>query len=161
MWNDKPDGYPIPAWNPTGMGINFYPRVRVQVQISTRSLFAGGRVIALLDPLSSLLVGGYVVLLLKCSMRSSEWKLKSGLPDGQWWHLDVVFSLETSSWKPLFMPACLSLVNRCHGIWLLLYFRSSHGSSVPPPSCWSSPWCARRLGVCVLVMFSCCGLLSF
>jgi hypothetical protein len=52
MWNDKPDGYLIPAWNPTGMGtgMNFYPRVRVWVQISTRSLFAGGRVIALPDP---------------------------------------------------------------------------------------------------------------
>jgi hypothetical protein len=51
MWNDKPDGYPIPARNPTGMGtgMNFYPRVRVWVQISTRSLFAGGRVIALPD----------------------------------------------------------------------------------------------------------------
>jgi hypothetical protein len=26
MWNDKPDGYPIPAQHPmgTGMGINFY-----------------------------------------------------------------------------------------------------------------------------------------
>jgi hypothetical protein len=52
MWNDKPDGYPIPARNPTGMGMgmNFYSRVRVGVQISTRSLFAGGRVIALPDP---------------------------------------------------------------------------------------------------------------
>jgi hypothetical protein len=49
MWNDKPDGYPIPARNPMGMGtgMNFYPRIRVWVQISTRSLFAGGRVIAL------------------------------------------------------------------------------------------------------------------
>jgi hypothetical protein len=47
MWNDKPNGYPIPAQNPTGMGtgMNFYPWVRVQ--ISTRSLFAGGRVITL------------------------------------------------------------------------------------------------------------------
>jgi hypothetical protein len=48
MWNDKPDGYLIPAWNP--MGMNFYPRIRVQVQISTRSLFADGGVIALPDP---------------------------------------------------------------------------------------------------------------
>jgi hypothetical protein len=49
MWNDKPDGYPIPTQNPMGTGtdMNFYPRVRVQ--ISTRSLFAGGRVIALPD----------------------------------------------------------------------------------------------------------------
>jgi hypothetical protein len=54
MWNDKPDGYPIPAWNPTGTGtgMNFYPWVRVQISI--RSLFAGGRVIALPDPLPSL-----------------------------------------------------------------------------------------------------------
>jgi hypothetical protein len=52
MWNDKPDGYPIPARNPMGMGtgMNFYPRVRVWVQISTRSLFTGGRVIALPNP---------------------------------------------------------------------------------------------------------------
>jgi hypothetical protein len=49
MWNDKPDGYPIPARNPMGTGMNFYTRVRVQ--ISTRNLFAGGRVIALPDPL--------------------------------------------------------------------------------------------------------------
>jgi hypothetical protein len=50
MWNDKPDGYPIPAQNPMGMGtgMNFYPWVRVR--ISTRSLFAGGRIIALPDP---------------------------------------------------------------------------------------------------------------
>jgi hypothetical protein len=50
MWNDKPDGYPIPARNPMGtdMGMNFYPWVRVQ--ISTRILFASGRVIALPDP---------------------------------------------------------------------------------------------------------------
>jgi hypothetical protein len=56
MWNDKPDGYLIPARNPmgTGTGMNFYPRVRVRVQISTRSLFADGRVIALPDPLPSL-----------------------------------------------------------------------------------------------------------
>jgi hypothetical protein len=33
-----------------GTGMNFYPRVRIQVQISTRSLFADGRVIALPDP---------------------------------------------------------------------------------------------------------------
>jgi hypothetical protein len=37
-----------------GTGMNFYPRVRVQVQISTRSLFTGGRVITLPDPLPSL-----------------------------------------------------------------------------------------------------------
>jgi hypothetical protein len=49
MWNDKPDGYPIPARNPMGTGMNFYPWVRVQVQISTRSLFADGRVITLPD----------------------------------------------------------------------------------------------------------------
>jgi hypothetical protein len=50
MWNDKPDGYPIPARNPTGMGtgMNFYSWVRVQ--ISTHSLFADGRVITLPDP---------------------------------------------------------------------------------------------------------------
>jgi hypothetical protein len=52
MWNDKPDGYPIPVRNPTGMGtgMNFYPWVQVWVQISTRSLFADERVIALPDP---------------------------------------------------------------------------------------------------------------
>jgi hypothetical protein len=60
MWNDKPDGYLIPAQNPmgTGTGMNFYPWVRVRVQISTHSLFADGRVIALPDPLPSL--EGYV-----------------------------------------------------------------------------------------------------
>jgi hypothetical protein len=49
MWNDKPDGYPIPARNLMGTdtGMNFYPWV--WVQISTRNLFAGGRVIALPD----------------------------------------------------------------------------------------------------------------
>jgi hypothetical protein len=52
MWNDKPDGYPIPARNPTGMGtgMNFYPWVWVRVQISTHSLFAGGWVIVVPDP---------------------------------------------------------------------------------------------------------------
>jgi hypothetical protein len=56
MGNDKPDGYPIPAQNPMGkgMGMNFYPCVRVWVQISIRSLFTGGRIIALPDPLPSL-----------------------------------------------------------------------------------------------------------
>jgi hypothetical protein len=50
MWNDKPDEYLIPARNPTGTGtgMNFYPWIRVQ--ISTRSLFTGGRKIALPDP---------------------------------------------------------------------------------------------------------------
>jgi hypothetical protein len=64
MWNDKPDGYPIPARNPTGMGtgMNFYPRVRVRVQISTHSLFADGRVIALPDPLPSLVKSGMMKL---------------------------------------------------------------------------------------------------
>jgi hypothetical protein len=50
IWNDKPDWYPIPTRNPTGTGINFYPQVLVRVQISTRNLFAGGRVIGLPDP---------------------------------------------------------------------------------------------------------------
>jgi hypothetical protein len=54
MWNDKPDEYPIPDQNPTGTGMNFYPRIRVRVQISTHNLFTGGRVIALPDPLPSL-----------------------------------------------------------------------------------------------------------
>jgi hypothetical protein len=47
MWNDKPDGYPIPAQNPTGTGtgMNFYPRVRVQISI--HSLFVDERIIAL------------------------------------------------------------------------------------------------------------------
>jgi hypothetical protein len=50
MLNDKPDGYPIPARNPTGTstGMNFYPRVRVQ--ISTHNLFADRQVIALPNP---------------------------------------------------------------------------------------------------------------
>jgi hypothetical protein len=52
MWNDKPDGYLIPAWSPTGTGMNFYPRV--WVQISTRNLFTDGRVITLSDTLPSL-----------------------------------------------------------------------------------------------------------
>jgi hypothetical protein len=50
IWNDKPDWYPIPARNPMGTGINFYPQVLVRVQIFTRNLFAGGWVIALPDP---------------------------------------------------------------------------------------------------------------
>jgi hypothetical protein len=54
MWNDKPDGYPIPARNPmgTGTGTDFYPRVWVWVwvRIFTRNPFTGGRVIALPDP---------------------------------------------------------------------------------------------------------------
>jgi hypothetical protein len=37
----------------TGTGMNFYPWVRVRVQISTHSLFAGRRVIALPDPNST------------------------------------------------------------------------------------------------------------
>jgi hypothetical protein len=52
MWNDKSDGYLIPARSLTGTGMNFYLWVRVQ--ISTRSLFADGRVITLSDPLPSL-----------------------------------------------------------------------------------------------------------
>jgi hypothetical protein len=44
MWNDKPDGYPIPARNPMGTGTNFYPWVWVRVQIYTRNLFANGQV---------------------------------------------------------------------------------------------------------------------
>jgi hypothetical protein len=47
MWNDKPDGYPIPTRNLMGTGMNFYPWVRVQ--ISTHNLFTDGRVIALSD----------------------------------------------------------------------------------------------------------------
>jgi hypothetical protein len=54
MWNNKPDRYPIPVWNPMGMGtdtcMNFYPWVWVWVWISTRSLFTGGWVIDLPDP---------------------------------------------------------------------------------------------------------------
>jgi hypothetical protein len=38
----------------TGTDMNFYPWVRVQIQFFTRSLFIGGRVIALPDPLPSL-----------------------------------------------------------------------------------------------------------
>jgi hypothetical protein len=51
MWNDKPDVYPIPARNPTGMGtdMNFYPRVRIRVQISTRILFTYEQIIILSD----------------------------------------------------------------------------------------------------------------
>jgi hypothetical protein len=33
-----------------GTGMNFYPRVWVQIQISNRNIFAGERVIALPDP---------------------------------------------------------------------------------------------------------------
>jgi hypothetical protein len=50
MWNDKSDGYPIPARNPTGTSTDFYPQIWIRVQISTRSLFADGWVIALPDP---------------------------------------------------------------------------------------------------------------
>jgi hypothetical protein len=56
MWNDKPDGYPIPARNPTGTGTNFYLQVWVRVRISTRSLFTSERVITLPDLLPSLSV---------------------------------------------------------------------------------------------------------
>jgi hypothetical protein len=35
LWNDKLDGYPILAQNPTGTGMNFYPWLWVLVQIST------------------------------------------------------------------------------------------------------------------------------
>jgi hypothetical protein len=54
MWNDKLDGYLIPDRNPTGIGTNFYPRVRIQ--ISTHNLFADEQIITLTDsnPLSSL-----------------------------------------------------------------------------------------------------------
>jgi hypothetical protein len=47
MWNDKPDGYPIPGRNPmsTDMDMNVYPWVWVCVQISTRGLFTDGRII--------------------------------------------------------------------------------------------------------------------
>jgi hypothetical protein len=57
MWNDKPDGYPVPARNPMGMGTgtNFYPHVWVRVRISTYGLFTGGWVITLPDPLPSLI----------------------------------------------------------------------------------------------------------
>jgi hypothetical protein len=73
MWNDKPDGYPIPARNPTGTGMNFYPWVRVQ--ISTRSIIAGGRVIALPDPLPSLVVElDHKIPELYCYKHSSEIK---------------------------------------------------------------------------------------
>jgi hypothetical protein len=60
MWNDKLDGYPIPARNPTGTGtgMNFYPRVRVQ--IFTRSLFIDGRVIALPDPNPTLAIPKFI-----------------------------------------------------------------------------------------------------
>jgi hypothetical protein len=34
--------YPIPVQNPTGTSMNFYPRVWVQVRISTRNLFTNG-----------------------------------------------------------------------------------------------------------------------
>jgi hypothetical protein len=50
MWNDKPDGYPIPTQNPIGTdtGTDFYQWV--WVQISTRNHFADGWVISLPDP---------------------------------------------------------------------------------------------------------------
>jgi hypothetical protein len=50
MWNDKPDGYLIPARNLTGTGMDFYPRVWVEVRIFTCNLFADGWIIALPDP---------------------------------------------------------------------------------------------------------------
>jgi hypothetical protein len=49
MCNDKPDEYLISARNLTGMDMNFYLWVRIQVQISTRGLFTGGQVITLSD----------------------------------------------------------------------------------------------------------------
>jgi hypothetical protein len=74
MWNDKPDGYPIPARNPMGTGMNFYLWVRIRVQISTRSLFTGGRVITLPepDPLSSLVEKG------------KEWEKRRGGKMAEW-----------------------------------------------------------------------------
>jgi hypothetical protein len=48
MTNSTGTRYPMDM----GAGMNFYPRVRIQ--ISNRNLFAGGRVIALPDPLPSL-----------------------------------------------------------------------------------------------------------
>jgi hypothetical protein len=54
IWNDKPDGYLIPAWNLMGTGTNFYLWVWVWVRISTHGLFANVWVIALPDPLPSL-----------------------------------------------------------------------------------------------------------
>jgi hypothetical protein len=45
MWNDKPDGYPIPVQNSTGM--NLYLRIWIQVRIFTHNLFANGWIIAL------------------------------------------------------------------------------------------------------------------
>jgi hypothetical protein len=49
MWNDKFDGYLIPSQNlmGTGMDMNFYPRV--QVQIFSYRLFTNRQVITLLN----------------------------------------------------------------------------------------------------------------
>jgi hypothetical protein len=77
MWNDNPDGYPIPAWNPMGTGTNFYPRVRVR--ISTHSLFADGRVIALPDPLPSLSSGPAVVAAPRAAEHTPPWAAVSSL----------------------------------------------------------------------------------
>jgi hypothetical protein len=87
MWNDKPDGYPIPARNPmgTGTGTNFYPRVRVQ--ISTRNIFADGWVIALPDPLPFLGVSG-----LQGSDKYSCVNLS----------LSTIFSRYSELWQPTF-----------------------------------------------------------
>jgi hypothetical protein len=56
------------------------------------------------------LVEGAVVFLLQCLRRSSGRKLKSRIPDGRWWLVYVVFSLETSSWRALIVSACLWLL---------------------------------------------------
>jgi hypothetical protein len=92
MWNDKPDGYPIPARNLTGTGMNFYPWVWVRVRISTRSLFAGGWVIALPDQtrpvaipahlsqeMEKLVASRGVLVQFKLSLSSGQASLRSSL----------------------------------------------------------------------------------
>jgi hypothetical protein len=51
MWNDKPDGYPIPAQNPMGTdtGMDFHPWIWICVQISIHNPFTNGQVIILPD----------------------------------------------------------------------------------------------------------------
>uniref|UniRef100_J3N2B7 Uncharacterized protein n=1 Tax=Oryza brachyantha TaxID=4533 RepID=J3N2B7_ORYBR len=43
LYYERPDGYPIPARYPMGMGIIFYPRVWVRVENSTHKLRVGGQ----------------------------------------------------------------------------------------------------------------------
>jgi hypothetical protein len=69
LWNDKLDGYPILAQNPTGTGMNFYPWLWVLVQIFTRSIFTDGQVTATASPNG---VGGHYAISAYCIRQRSE-----------------------------------------------------------------------------------------